>query len=227
MTMKTLLVALLLLGSQHAFGGEIYYHHEFVVDKISQTTSEYIPIITLNPPPDPKPGEVKTEIHDGPDGPKPGEAKPRILGGPTQELERTKSRPFDFAGPYGPKHGVTEIGIERTACFGTCPTYLFIAYSDGRFRYEGYKHIERKGAYSGTFHPRDFHQLARYVKEIGYMELHDRYKFPGTDSPTTYTMVVMNGQRKTISNYGGGGPAKLWALEQLIGNMMSNANWDR
>src|SRR5260221_13524477 len=41
-------------------------------------------------------------------------------------------------------HGVTEFGIERTACFGDCPVYTFIIKSDGSFRYKGEKFVQRQ-----------------------------------------------------------------------------------
>lgn len=46
-----------------------------------------------------------------------------------------------------------------------------------------------------------------------------------TDNPTTFTMVVMNGKRKTIRNYANSGPTKLWAIEQLIDGLMSKGKW--
>ena len=58
------------------------------------------------------------------------------------------------------------------------------------------------------------------------MELEDGYTGLDTDNPTTYTMVVMNGKRKTVSNYANAGPTKLWAIEQLIDDLMAKAKWD-
>jgi hypothetical protein len=34
-------------------------------------------------------------------------------------------------------HGITEIGIERTPCLGTCPIYTLVVKNDGTFRYTG------------------------------------------------------------------------------------------
>ncbi|HWW00464.1 MAG TPA: DUF6438 domain-containing protein [Candidatus Acidoferrum sp.] len=123
-------------------------------------------------------------------------------------------------------HGVTEIGIERSACYGTCPIYTFIIKSDGTFRYHGVKHVEREGESSGAIPVRYFHQLAQFISDSGYMELADDYSRAVTDNPTTYTMVVMNGKRKTVSNYANAGPTRLWAIEQLIDDLMTKARWD-
>lgn len=123
-------------------------------------------------------------------------------------------------------HGITEIGIERTACFGTCPVYTFIIKSDGTFRYKGNRYVERLGDFTGKVPVWYFHQLAQFIRDSGYMELNDGYTCGVTDNPTTYTMVVMNGTRKTVSNYAQAGPTKLWAVEELIDDLMSKAKWD-
>jgi hypothetical protein len=123
-------------------------------------------------------------------------------------------------------HGITEIGIERTPCFGTCPSYTFIVKSDGTFRYKGERHAERQGEFTGRIAVWQFHQLAQFIKESGYTELEDYYSRTVTDNPTVYTMVVTNDKRKTVSNYANAGPTKLWAIEQLIDGLMAKAKWD-
>jgi hypothetical protein len=47
------------------------------------------------------------------------------------------------------KLDVRSVGIERSACLGTCPSYCFVANSDGSFRYNGFDHVEHKGFYKG------------------------------------------------------------------------------
>ena len=123
-------------------------------------------------------------------------------------------------------HGITEIGIERTRCYGTCPSYTFIVKSDGTFRYNGFDYVERKGEFSGTISASYFNRLAQFIRDSSYMELEDSYTRMVTDNPTTYTMVVMNGKRKTVSNYASAGPTKLWAIEELIDDLMAKAKWD-
>ena len=138
--------------------------------------------------------------------------------------DHRKSRSHDEVASTN--HGITEIGIERSGCFGTCPIYTFIIKSDGTFRYKGIEYVERKGEFVGTIPVWYFHRLAQFIRDSGYMELEDTYTRMVTDNPTTYTMVVMNGKRKTISNYANAGPTKLWAIEQLIDDLMAKAKWD-
>jgi len=123
-------------------------------------------------------------------------------------------------------HGITEIGIERTPCYGTCPSYTFIVRRDGTFHYKGDRHVERQGEFTGTIPVWHFQRLAQFIKDSGYTELEDYYSRAVTDNPTIFTMVVMNGKRKTVSNYANAGPTKLWAIEQLIDDLMTKAKWD-
>lgn len=124
-------------------------------------------------------------------------------------------------------HGIAEIGIERTGCFGTCPAYTFIVKNDGTFRYKGGKYAQRQGDFTGRIPVWQFHQIAKFIKESGYMGLEDVYTRAVTDNPTTYTMVVLNGTRKVVRNYADAGPIKLWAIEQLTDSLIEKAEWDK
>ena len=155
------------------------------------------------------------------------------LGGEISDIHRTqvRDRPIDFRKSRSydevesTNHGITEVGIERTACFGRCPIYTFIIKSDGTFRYKGVEYVERKGEFTGTIPVEYFHRLAQFIRDSGYMELEDGYSRTGGRNATIYTMVVRNGKRKTVSNYNNVGPTKLWAIETPIDDLLRNAQW--
>jgi Domain of unknown function (DUF6438) len=122
--------------------------------------------------------------------------------------------------------GVTEIGLERTPCFGTCPVYMLVIKSDGTFRYKGERAVDRKGEYTGKVNRYRFNQLVQFIRDSGYMELQDRYYRAVTDNPTVYTTAVVDGKRKVVSNYASAGPPKLWTIEELIDKLLLEAEWD-
>jgi hypothetical protein len=132
----------------------------------------------------------------------------------------------DFVPAAPPDHGITEIGIERTACFGRCPTYTFIVKDDGTFRYTGEANVDRKGAFTGSVPVGVFNWLAQFIRDSGYMQLKDGYTMQVTDLPSTYTMVVMNGQKKVVEDYGHAGPPPLVAAEILIDFLIEHADWN-
>ena len=57
------------------------------------------------------------------------------------------------------------------------------------------------------------------------MNLQRSYEKEATDLITVFTSVEMNGKKKVICDYGNSGPTKLWAIEQLIEDLMDDAEW--
>ena len=124
-----------------------------------------------------------------------------------------------------PKVTITEITLERTACFGTCPIYKLILKSDGTAVYIGTRFVERLGTY--TAYVSGFEHLAKIIEARRYFSLSDRYTKPVTDLPSAITSVVRNGKRKTVENYGNFGPLELWEIETLIDGVVANARWEK
>lgn len=124
------------------------------------------------------------------------------------------------------RQAITEIGLRRTACRGECPVYEVVIRADGTFEYVGERYVERQGGYTGRVNRRSFRKLAELVEDVGFMNLEERYAVPLTCQATTYTTVVMAGEKKTVSNYGDAGPALLWAIEELIDKLLLEAEWN-
>ncbi len=133
--------------------------------------------------------------------------------------------PFSGLKRISTTHGVTEIGIERTPCFGTCPVYVCIITSSGTVRYHGEATAERIGDWETKIDPYKFHQLANYIAESGYWEMEDTFATSVTDGDTVYTTFLLKGRRKVFRNYASSAPPKLWALQQLIDGLLVGAAW--
>lgn len=158
-----------------------------------------------------------------------------LLAGEIEQLHQKFVRPRErdqakqaerFERLNEPRHGVTEIGLERTACYGACPEYWVVIKSDGTFRYEGKKNVPRTGKKTGRVQDWKFNQLAEFLLESGYMDLEPTYEANITDLPSTYTTAVVGGKRKVIKNYGDLGPVRLWAIQQAIDSLLIDAEWD-
>src|SRR5205085_722560 len=59
-------------------------------------------------------------------------------------------------------HGVSEIALERTRCFGTCPAYSVVIKADGTFTYTGKDFVTRKGEHAGTVSQHDLRNLSQF-----------------------------------------------------------------
>ena len=123
-------------------------------------------------------------------------------------------------------HGITKIGLERTACYGSCPIYTVIIRNDGTILYHGEKFVDRVGRYTGMVPKQEFDKLAAFIKDVGFADLDPEYATAATDHPAAYTMVSMGGEQKVVKNYGNAGPTKLWAIEQLIDKLLLETKWN-
>ena len=120
---------------------------------------------------------------------------------------------------------ITEVTLERTGCFGTCPIYKVTLKRDGTLIYEGKRFVQMMGTYKGRAY--DFGRLARFILSEDYFNLKDDYSAPVTDLPSTITSVVRGGQRKTIRDYGGVAPIGLWGIEMSIDGILKNAQLEK
>lgn len=123
--------------------------------------------------------------------------------------------------------GIDAIGLERTPCFGECPIYTVIIHKDGTFRYVGEAYVSHIGTFTGTVDTSELRDLFKYVNEMKYFQLATGYAYLVPDSSGTFTMVRKGSKTKVVSNYANSGPAKLWALEQLIDKLVMGAKWDK
>lgn len=128
--------------------------------------------------------------------------------------------------PDRSQHGIDEIGLERTQCLVNCPAYTVIIKADGTFRYTGEYGVEHMGEHSGTVSVGELNQLMTFINESLFMGFEDTYTASFLDAPTTYVMVKKGSETKVIENYGNTGPATLWAIEQLIDDLLETASWD-
>ncbi len=122
---------------------------------------------------------------------------------------------------------ITEITLERTPCFGTCPVYKVMLRRDGTACYEGVAYVAREGRYRGTIEAPLFDRLARMTVEKGYFDLRPRYAVPVTDHPSVITSVLRAGTRKTVDHYANAGPAALKAIERAIDAATRQIRWEK
>jgi hypothetical protein len=122
--------------------------------------------------------------------------------------------------------GVTELGIERTPCDGSCPVYSAVFSADGTVRYEGKLHVEHVGVRTGKVPKEKFEALAAFVLDSGFITLEDSYFKPVRGLPSAVTTVVAGGVRKAVRDQKDAGPAKLVEVEGRIDALLAEVKWD-
>jgi hypothetical protein len=114
--------------------------------------------------------------------------------------------------------------INRGACYGSCPTYKMVIYSDGFVELEGFRAVELIGSYTTTITKKEMDDFVKKANEIGFMDLEDKYDGMITDIPSTTTAIVINGVKKEVYrryNY----PKRILHFETMFDDLMKNQDW--
>lgn len=121
---------------------------------------------------------------------------------------------------------VTEIGIEHTPCYGTCPVYTAVFAADGTVRYTGEEHVDRMGKHTGKVPKEKFEELAKLILDSGFLGLKDDYSEKITDQASVIATVTAGGERKSVRDYGHAGPKELADVERRIDALLAEVKWD-
>jgi hypothetical protein len=118
---------------------------------------------------------------------------------------------------------VTEIVIRRIQGLGVGSADLLTLRADGTAEYVGTARVERIGRYRAAISRAEFEKLVKALRESRFFELDETYrgKFPGTNRPVTdapgiAVTAVYDGKKKTVTDYGYGGPEALRLLQRTI-----------
>ena len=135
------------------------------------------------------------------------------------------------------KRGVprdTLITLERTPCFGECPSYKLTISADGTVVYEGRQDVKQSGTIKSRISRAQIKQLVAEFERVNYFSLRDSYSGEvcpetWTDHPSAVTSLRLNGRSKTVRHYHGckglAELAKLTDLERRIDRIVNTARW--
>jgi hypothetical protein len=125
------------------------------------------------------------------------------------------------------------ISLERTTCYGTCPSYVVTLLADGNVTFEGREYVKKKGALKKKIAPSALAPIYKKIEEIRFWELEDSYRIKKspdgsfsrvTDLPTQYVTVKTAAKSKKVEDYCGT-PAGLRELEKLIDEVAGVSEW--
>ncbi len=118
------------------------------------------------------------------------------------------------------------IGLERTACHGTCPPITLILKADGTVRYLGEETCRGSDRARVKCRSVSSHRLATLAVNSGYLKLESSYGPAGSGrSPATYTTVFRTGNGSS-SAITGIWDRSNWAFQQAIDSLLLEIQWD-
>ncbi|HYX72040.1 MAG TPA: DUF6438 domain-containing protein [Nitrososphaera sp.] len=135
----------------------------------------------------------------------------------------------------------TVITLERTECFGTCPSYKLSISANGKVVFIGQRFVKKTGKFESRITQDQLKQLVSEFERINYFSLKDDYGWTvtyqpsedcpewWTDHPTAYTSITINGKTKKVGHYDGckgtDTVKKLAELENRIDEIVGTKQW--
>jgi Domain of unknown function (DUF6438) len=91
------------------------------------------------------------------------------------------------------------IELERTKCFGTCPSYLVRIDAAGEVTWDGRAYVESIGSQRGQIPVESVRDLLTRFELVEFATLHDRYAVTASDIPSARITLHRNGLTKCVS----------------------------
>ena len=148
----------------------------------------------------------------------------------TKRISDWRDRPWDSPWTGDPvtiaaADAVTEIGLSRSMCYGSCPVYSVSLRRSGEARFEGEHFVDLLGTHIAQIEPGDFEVLALAVAHLGFDALAPDYTVAITCQPTTTTWLVRGDVRQEVSDDGNDAAVALDVIEGLIDAAASELRW--
>ena len=124
----------------------------------------------------------------------------------------------------------TTITLDRTGCYGSCPSYSIRMGGDGTVTYVGRQFVKVVGTASSQVPVPDVQELVNEMEQANYFNL----TVPDTcalgietDAPTATTSLTLAGATHTVVHYYGNpcAPAVLTTIEDRIDAVANSAQW--
>jgi hypothetical protein len=122
----------------------------------------------------------------------------------------------------------TVIQLERTMCFGSCPTYRVTVYGNGVVVWAGEDNIAVPGPRITVVSTDTVRRLLAAAEKADYFGMQDSYnQYRGSDQPEANTYIRHGDRQKTVRHYYGdpSAPARLHILESQIDDLLGTAEW--
>ena len=107
----------------------------------------------------------------------------------TAQKTKTQKAGKKAAKKPAPTEAGPVITFERTACFGTCPSYVMQAYADGRVAYEGRRFVSMEGKKDLKLPAATVADMLQQAKNAHFETFEQQYSSGATDVPSTIVTI--------------------------------------
>ena len=116
------------------------------------------------------------------------------------------------------------INMEKTPCFGACPTFTFEINGKGEATYKGDANVDKLGNYTKVFTADETNKIFQTFVDADFWSFQDEYTGNVTDLPTTFLQFKHDGNDKRIRMYYDV-PQELRDLEAQVDTLANSDGW--
>jgi hypothetical protein len=119
------------------------------------------------------------------------------------------------------------IKLERTGCYGTCPSYTVRVSTDG-ITFDGRGFVAASGTHRDTTDADEVRKLAERFVAADFYSMDAVYRAGVTDNPTYVLSITIDGKAKEVEDYVGsweGMPAVITELEDEVDTFGRTEKW--
>ncbi len=116
------------------------------------------------------------------------------------------------------------ISMKKGGCYGTCPIYDVIVYSDRSVKYRGKKFVDKNGIYAKVLSKENYKNLVSSFDEANFHEFQDFYESNIADLPEITLSYTKKKVKKTIKGKRER-PEALHKLEFLLEQIVEGEGW--
>jgi Domain of unknown function (DUF6438)/Ankyrin repeats (3 copies) len=119
------------------------------------------------------------------------------------------------------------ITLERTGCYGSCPSYIVAIGTDG-IVFNGRGFVVAVGSHKDRVDPAEVRQLAKKFAASDFYSMDAVYRVEVTDMPTYSLSIEIDGHKKEVEDYvgeWGGMPAIITELEDEVDTFANTQRW--
>jgi hypothetical protein len=131
------------------------------------------------------------------------------------------------AAPALRPHSQIKITLQRTGCFGRCPSYTVTISTDG-IVFDGRGFVVASGKHTDGVNADEVRKLAQKFVAADFYSMDAEYKARVTDNPTYVLSISIDGHTKKVEDYVGsweGMPAVITELEDEVDTFARTQRW--
>ena len=114
--------------------------------------------------------------------------------------------------------------IERTSCFGRCPTYEISVFNSGYVLYHGKRNVKWIGFYQAFIGEEQLKLILQKAQEADFFNLDEKYDGNMTDVPSTITVLQQNDNVKLVVDRVRG-PEQLKQFQREMDELLFNLDY--